>query len=66
MKSSIMLHFMRLGLYCLPKYLFRGFQVYKGLTLYPIITPLKYMYHVYENIMEKGAFALLEQMLHFP
>ena len=27
-------------------------------------TPLKY--HVFENIMEIGAFALLEQMLHFP
>ena len=25
--------------------------------------PLKY--HVFENIMENGAFALLEQMLHF-
>ena len=34
------------------------------LTLYSIITPLKY--HVFENIMEKGAFAPLEQMLHFP
>ena len=27
------------------------------------MTPLKY--HVFENIMENGAFALLEQMLHF-
>ena len=27
------------------------------------VTPLKY--HVFENIMENGAFALLEQMLHF-
>ena len=34
------------------------------LTLYSIITPLKY--HVFENIMENGAFALLEQMLQFP
>ena len=25
--------------------------------------PMKY--HVFENIMENGAFALLEQMLHF-
>ena len=33
------------------------------LTLYPIEMPLKY--HVFENIMENGAFALLEQMLHF-
>ena len=33
------------------------------LNLYSIITSLKY--HVFENIMEKGAFALLEQMLHF-
>ena len=30
----------------------------------PAFTPLKY--HVFENIMENGAFALLEQMLHFP
>ena len=29
-----------------------------------LFTPLKY--HVFENIMENGAFALLEQMLHFP
>ena len=28
------------------------------------LTPLKY--HVFENIMENGAFAHLEQMLHFP
>ena len=28
------------------------------------LTPLKY--NVYENIMEIRAFALLEQMLHFP
>ena len=34
------------------------------LTLYSLITPLKY--HVFENIMENEAFALLEQMLHFP
>ena len=34
------------------------------LTLYAMITPLKY--HVFENSMENGAFALLEQMLHFP
>ena len=33
------------------------------LTLYSIITPLKY--HAFENFMENGAFALLEQMLHF-
>ena len=31
-----------------------------GLT----VMPLKY--HVFENIMENEAFALLEQMLHFP
>ena len=24
------------------------------------------MYHVFENIMENGAFALLEQMVHYP
>ena len=37
------------------------------LTLYSImvlLTPLKY--HVFENIMENGAFAPKEQMLHFP
>ena len=28
-----------------------------------LLTPLKY--HVFENIMENGAFALKEQMLHF-
>ena len=36
-------------------------------TLYSIITvfaPLKY--HVFESIMENGAFAHLEQMLLFP
>ena len=27
------------------------------------MTPFKY--HVFENIMENGAFALLEQMIHF-
>ena len=26
----------------------------------------KKKYHVFENIMENGAFALLEQILHFP
>ena len=31
---------------------------------YWVLTPLKY--HVFENIMENGAFAPLEQMLHFP
>ena len=39
----------------------------KELTIYFIknpLTPLKY--NVYENIMENSAFALLEQMLHFP
>ena len=29
-----------------------------------LLTPLKY--HVFENIMGNGAFAFLEQMLHFP
>ena len=29
-----------------------------------LLKPLKY--HVLENFMENGAFALLEQMLHFP
>ena len=29
--------------------------------------PVKYnVYNLFENIMENGAFALLEQMLHFP
>ena len=39
----------------------------KWLTLYSIkriLTSLKY--HVFENIMDIGAFAPLEQMLHFP
>ena len=34
------------------------------LILYSIIRPLKY--HVIENIIENGAFAPKEQMLHFP
>ena len=33
-------------------------------ALYSIITPLKY--HVFENIMDNRAFALKEQMLHYP
>ena len=37
------------------------------LTLSSIITPLTPLkYHVFENIMENGAFAPKEQMLHFP
>ena len=38
-----------------------------SLTLYPLkglLAPLKY--NIFENIMENGAFALFEQMLHFP
>ena len=39
----------------------------KELTIYFIIVPLTPLkYNVYENIMENRAFALLEQMLHFP
>ena len=38
--------------------------VFAAITLHSIIMPLKY--HVFENIMENGAFALLEQMLHVP
>ena len=34
------------------------------LTLYSIMTPLKY--HIFENILENGAFVPKEQMLHFP
>ena len=30
----------------------------------PLLKPLKY--HVFENVMENGAFAPKEQMLHFP
>ena len=43
--------------------------VRKGLTLYSIhaITPFDALeISCVENIMENGAFALLEQMLHFP
>ena len=43
--------------------------VSKRLTLNSIITPFDaFKYHVLENtrIMENGAFALLEQMPHFP
>ena len=42
----------------------RYFYVGLQLTLYSIMKPLKY--HVFENIMVNGAFAFLEQMLHFP
>ena len=35
-----------------------------SLTIYSIVMPLKF--HVFENIMENGAFAPKEQMLHFP
>ena len=42
------------------------FEVVCFLTLYSIITLLTPVKYVFENIMEKGAFALLEQMLHFP
>ena len=39
----------------------------KELTIYFIIVPLTPLkYNLYENIMENRAFALLEQMLHFP
>ena len=41
-----------------------GLKFEKDLTSFKPFTPLKY--HVFENIMENGAFALLEQMLHFP
>ena len=38
-----------------------------ALTLYSIIAPFDPLkYHVFENITENGAFALLEQILHFP
>ena len=36
----------------------------KKKTLYSKMTPWKY--HVFENIMENEAFALLEQMFNFP
>ena len=39
-----------------------------SLTLYSITTPFYTfeIYHVFENIMENGTFALLEQILNFP
>ena len=46
-----------------------NFQIiYHVLTHYYIIAPFDAfeIYHVFENIMENGAFALLDQMLHFP
>ena len=70
MPHNVVFH---LGFHCLLKYAFRSESlVYKGLkghvsklrTLYSILMPLKY--YVFENIMENGAFALKEQMLHFP
>ena len=39
--------------------------VHSCLTLYFIVTPFN-AFEIFENIMENGAFALLEQMLHFP
>ena len=37
-----------------------------SLTLYSMLTPFDtFEYQVLENILENGAFALLEQMLHF-
>ena len=39
------------------------------LTLYSIVTPFdtfEISHNLFENIMENGAFALLEQMLNFP
>ena len=43
------------------------FKTHTSPTLYSIIVPLDTLkIHVFENIMENGAFALLEQMLHFP
>ena len=42
------------------------FQCIIILTLYSIISLLRTLkYHVFEIIMENGAFALVEQMLHF-
>ena len=41
---------------------FTVFEILEHLP-YFIKTPLKY--HVFENIVENRAFALLEQMLHF-
>ena len=46
------------------KLMYSALFLLKYLTLYPIMTPLKY--HVFENFMENGAFAPKEQMLHFP
>ena len=37
------------------------------ITLYYIITPFdSFEIYVFENVIENGAIALLEQMLHFP
>ena len=46
-------------------------ETYKNLplflTLYSIIRPFDALkYHVFEKNMENGAFAISEQMLHFP
>ena len=38
-----------------------GLKVYRN---WGELNPVKY--HRFENIMENGAFAILEQMLHFP
>ena len=39
-------------------------DIYGRFLKFHLLTSLKY--HVFENIIENGAFALLEQMLHFP
>ena len=41
-------------------FLFVPYQYTVSLTLYSILTPLKY--HIFENILENKAYALLEQM----
>ena len=49
------------------KKIMKNCPVCKELTIYFIIVPLTPLkYNVCENIMENRAFALLEQLFHFP
>ena len=46
------------------RYMEYFFKIIKG--IWDTGTSLPGPHHVIDNIMENGAFALLEQMLHFP
>ena len=71
MKCSIMLHYIRVCTVSLDLNNLQGQKyiiIQSPLILNSIITPFEAfeIYHVFENIMENGAFALLEQNASFP